>query len=168
MLTQSADTTPEAEKILIDLIRKSSLSKRMSIVRSISQTVIYLSRRAIKRANPSLSERELDIAFVGYHYGQKLAERLRLYLEQNQLWKKRALTGRTEPREGSFLHGGRGGARRIRKEKASGCRFGRYSHKDGDYLILGPGNNSSWAPHPVPTPGASKSPYRRGTKSVSL
>lgn len=85
MISQSPDTTPEAEKVQIELIRKSSISRRMSIVRSLSQTVIYLSRRAIKRAKPSLSERELDIAFVANHYGEALAKRLRSYLERRQL-----------------------------------------------------------------------------------
>ena len=85
MISQSPDTAPEAEKVQIDLIRKSSVARRISIVRSLSQTVIYLSRRAIKRAKPFLSERELDIAFVANHYGEELAERLRLYLERRQL-----------------------------------------------------------------------------------
>jgi len=85
MISQSPDTTPEAEKVQIELIRKSSTSRRMAMVRSLSRTVIYLSRRAIKRAKPSLSERELDIAFVANHYGEDLAERLRSYLERKQL-----------------------------------------------------------------------------------
>jgi hypothetical protein len=85
MISQSPDTAPEAEKVQIELIRKSSTSRRISIVRSLSQTVIYLSRRAIKRTKPSLSERELDIAFVANQYGQELAERLRSYLERKQL-----------------------------------------------------------------------------------
>lgn len=85
MITQSPDTTPEIEKKQIDLIRESSVSRRMSTVRSLSQTVIYLSRRAIRRARPSLTEREIDIAFVANHYGEKLAERLRLYLEHHKL-----------------------------------------------------------------------------------
>jgi len=85
MITQSPDTTPEAEKKQIDLIRESSVSRRMSIVRSLSQTVIYLSRRAIRRARPSLTEREVDITFVANHYGEELAERLRLYLERQKL-----------------------------------------------------------------------------------
>ena len=81
MITQSPDTAPQAEKVQIELIRKSSVSKRISRVRSLSQTVMYLSRRAIQRANPSLSEREVDLAFVEHHYGKDLAERLRLYIE---------------------------------------------------------------------------------------
>jgi hypothetical protein len=84
MITQSLDTTPQAEKVQIELIRKSSVSMRISRVRSLSQTVIFLSRRAIRRANPSLSEREVDIAFVELHYGKDLAERLCLYLERER------------------------------------------------------------------------------------
>jgi hypothetical protein len=84
MICQSPDTTPEAEKVQIGLIRKSSISRRISLVRSLSQTVIYLSRRSIRRSMPYLSKRELDIAFISNHYGQELAERLRLYLEKKQ------------------------------------------------------------------------------------
>ncbi len=84
MITQSPDTTPQAEKVQIELIRKSSVSMRISRVRSLSHTVIFLSRRAIRRANPSLSEREVDLAFVELHYGKDIAERLRLYLERER------------------------------------------------------------------------------------
>ncbi len=85
MISQSPDTSPQAEKIQIQLIRESSVSKRISRVRSLSQTTMYLSRRAIQRTNPTLSEREVDLAFVANHYGEKLAERLRLYMEHKQL-----------------------------------------------------------------------------------
>ena len=84
MITQSPDTSPEAEKIQIELLRKASVARRISIVRSLSQTVMYLSWRAIKRANPSMSEQEVNIAFVAYNYGQELAERLKIYLDQRQ------------------------------------------------------------------------------------
>ena len=80
MISQSPDTALKAEKVQIDLIRESSISKRISKVRSLSQTIIYLSRRSIQRANPSLSECQVNIAFVENHYGEELAERLRLYM----------------------------------------------------------------------------------------
>ena len=84
MITQSPDTALQAERVQIELIRKSSVSKRVSAIRSLSQTTMYLSRRAIQRTNPSLSEREVELAFVANHYGEKLAERLRLYMEHQQ------------------------------------------------------------------------------------
>ena len=85
MISQSADTALEVEKVQIELIRKSSIAKRISVVGSLSQTVRYLSRRSIQRANPHFSEREVDIAFVALHYGEELAENLRLYMENKQL-----------------------------------------------------------------------------------
>ena len=85
MISQSPDTAPQVEKVQIELIRKASISRRISKARSLSQTAIYLSRRAIQRANPFLSEREADLAFVANHYGQNLAERLRVYMEHKQL-----------------------------------------------------------------------------------
>jgi len=42
---------------------------------------MYLSKRAIQRANPDMSEREVDLAFVEHHYGKALAEQLRSYME---------------------------------------------------------------------------------------
>ncbi|HUV41880.1 MAG TPA: hypothetical protein VMW23_08855 [Sedimentisphaerales bacterium] len=85
MITQSPDTAPQTEKVLIELIRKSSVSARVSTVRSLTHTAMYLSRRAIQRANPLFSERQVNLAFVAYHYGKDLAARLGLYMEQHRL-----------------------------------------------------------------------------------
>jgi hypothetical protein len=80
MTSQSPDTVAQAERVLIELIRESSICRRISKVRSLSQTAFYLSRRAIQRTNPSLSEREVDLVFVSNHYGKKLAKDLRSYM----------------------------------------------------------------------------------------
>jgi hypothetical protein len=82
MKTQSPDTHPKTEKVLISLIQKASPAQKIHQVRSLSQTVMLLSKRAIARANPDLSQRELDLLFVSYHYGEDLADRLRKYLEE--------------------------------------------------------------------------------------
>jgi len=85
MVTQSNDTAPDVEKVQIELIRAASVAKRVSLTRSLSATAMFLSRRAIQRANPSFSKRQVDLAFVAHHYGPDLAERLRLFLEREQL-----------------------------------------------------------------------------------
>lgn len=82
MRTQSVDTNPKVEKFQISLIRQASIAKRIARMRSLSQTVVQLSRRAIMRANPGLSEQELNLIFVSYHYGTELADRLRKYLDR--------------------------------------------------------------------------------------
>jgi len=84
MITQSADTHPEAEEYQISLLRKASIAKRISITRSLSQTAMKLSRRAVLRANPQLSEQELNLAFVAHHYGSDLADFLRKYVERKK------------------------------------------------------------------------------------
>jgi hypothetical protein len=82
MHTKHSDTHPEIEKIQLSLIRKANIAKRVARARSLSQTTIKLSRRAISRANPELNEQELDIAFVAYHYGTDLAERLEKHIKK--------------------------------------------------------------------------------------
>ena len=82
METQSVDTRPEAEEVLISLYRQAGVAKKFSQVRSLSQAALQLSRRAIARANKRLSEREIDILFVSYHYGEAIAARLDKYLDK--------------------------------------------------------------------------------------
>jgi hypothetical protein len=85
MTTQSIDTNPEVEKHLIFLLRNSSVAKRISQTQHLTKTMLQLSRRAISRANPKLSAEELDILFVKYHYGDELANKLRVSLGRNQI-----------------------------------------------------------------------------------
>jgi hypothetical protein len=81
MKTLSRDTHPKAEKVLIGLIRKASVAKRISRMHSLTRTMLRLSKRAIAKANPGLSEQELKMLFVKIHYGDELANRLHTYLE---------------------------------------------------------------------------------------
>ncbi len=85
MKTQSQDTHPEIENMLISLIQNSSTAKRISRVRSLSESTIKLSRRAIMRANPDLDKKELNFKIISYHYGEKLAVRLRDFMENRSL-----------------------------------------------------------------------------------
>jgi len=71
------DTSPEAERVQIELIRKASISKRFALVRSWSQLLIEANRQQIRKEHPNASEEEIGLIFVARHYGQALAERLR-------------------------------------------------------------------------------------------
>jgi len=84
MITQSTDTNPEAERVLISLLRKLNTTQKLEQVQSFSSCIIKLSKRAISRANPDLNEDEKNILFVEYHYGVELANRLRKYLDQRK------------------------------------------------------------------------------------
>jgi len=78
-----SDTTPEAEQVQIELLRKATVAERIARVRSLSALAISLSRRAIARANPEMTPEEVNLKFVELHYGKRLAEELREYLKVN-------------------------------------------------------------------------------------
>jgi hypothetical protein len=81
----SRDTHPKAKRFQIQLLRKASVAERIARMRSLSQTAIQLSRRAILRANPELDETQLDLLLVAYHYDTDLADCVKKYLDQNNL-----------------------------------------------------------------------------------
>ncbi|MDO8681089.1 MAG: hypothetical protein Q7R30_21430 [Acidobacteriota bacterium] len=83
-----ADTSVEAERVQIDLLRKAPVSRRLRLAWSLSATVIGVARRALARAQPDASQQDLDLRFVELHYGPDLAAALRAELIRRQ--------GRTE------------------------------------------------------------------------
>ncbi len=72
-----ADTSVEAERVQIDLIRAAPVSRRLQMAWTHSATVIGLARRALARARPHATQHELDLQFVELHYGVDLATALR-------------------------------------------------------------------------------------------
>ena len=82
-MTQSTDTNPEVERIYVSLLRNISVHDRLVRTLSFSSSIIDLSKRAISRANPDLSEQEKNILFVEYHYGVELAKKLRSFLNES-------------------------------------------------------------------------------------
>ena len=84
MRTQSMDTSPEAERVQIELIRKASPAKLFSLVRSLSRTRIQTSRATIRRLHPDASEEELALIFLELYYGKELADRVRADLERRK------------------------------------------------------------------------------------
>ncbi|MEO6694390.1 MAG: hypothetical protein ABIY50_04675 [Ignavibacteria bacterium] len=81
MRLQSSDTNPKAETLLIEMIRELNTSQRISKALSLSSSIINLSKRAIERANPNKDKSELDLLFVKLHYGNELADKLKLFLQ---------------------------------------------------------------------------------------
>lgn len=76
-----SDTSPAAHRAHIELLRKATNSQRAALALELSDTVIALSKRAIRRANPDASEIELAWRFVAQHYGKDLADGVRRKLE---------------------------------------------------------------------------------------
>ncbi len=80
MQTGISDTNSKAEEFLYSLMRNAGAAEKMSRIRSLSESIILLSRRAIRRANPDFSDQEVNNAFVELHYGEELAGKLLEYL----------------------------------------------------------------------------------------
>jgi len=71
------DTIPEAERVQIELIRKSSPAKRFTIMEAWSQFLIEANKQGIRKNRPDLSEEEVGLIFVANNYGRALADQLR-------------------------------------------------------------------------------------------
>jgi hypothetical protein len=74
------DTSPEAERAQIQLLRRSTPTERAVLALSLSQTVLDLARRGLRAAHPDASEDDLRVLFVEIHYGRDLADQIRTYL----------------------------------------------------------------------------------------
>lgn len=81
-LARPADTDPDAERVQVALLRAASVGRRLGLAFGLSATVIGSARRALVRARPDASAREVDLRFVALHYGTGLADAVRAHLER--------------------------------------------------------------------------------------
>ncbi len=84
MRTQSEDTSPEMERVQIELIRKATPAKLFGLVRSMSQTMIEASIRNIRKLHPDASQEEITLIFVELYYGKKVANLVRSQIEKRR------------------------------------------------------------------------------------
>lgn len=75
-----ADTSVDAERVQVALLRAAPVARRLHLALALSATVIGAARRALARAQPHATPRELDLRFVELHYGADAAESLRAEL----------------------------------------------------------------------------------------
>jgi hypothetical protein len=78
--SRPSDTTAEAERVQVDLLRAAPVSRRLQVAWSLSATVISAARLGLARAQPQASPREIDVRFVEIHYGGALADAVRAAL----------------------------------------------------------------------------------------
>ena len=84
MKTLSLDTHPEVERVHIQLLSQAGPARRLALARSLSQSTIEMSRRAIGKRHPHLSSLEISLKFVQLCYGDDLAHRLKIYIEERE------------------------------------------------------------------------------------
>src|SRR6266568_4142010 len=86
MRTQSVDTQPEAERIIIEMIRQAPMSKRFRLVQSLTQCILWANIRAWRESHGEASEQEAAVHVVSCSYGTVLARRVQAALEVREGW----------------------------------------------------------------------------------
>ncbi len=84
MRTQSEDTSPEMERVQIELIRKAPITKRFALMQSWTQFIIEVAKQGIRRTHPNASEEEVALILVARQYGQSLADKVRADMERRR------------------------------------------------------------------------------------
>ena len=82
MRTQSEDTSPEMERVQIELIRKASPAKRFAIMQAWSQLLIEANKQHIRKDHAN--QEELNLLFIELYYGKELANLVRSQLEKRR------------------------------------------------------------------------------------
>lgn len=82
MKTQSIDTHPKIEQMQIEMLRSLTPQEKMRRMNEWSKATYELAWRGLEQANPGASDLELGMIFVAVHYGQPLADCLRIYLHK--------------------------------------------------------------------------------------
>jgi hypothetical protein len=85
MRNHLSDTNSIAEKKLINILRESSVSRKLSLAFSLSSLTRQLSYRALVRKNPDASEQEINLLFVKVNYGEILANKLKLHYSRSSV-----------------------------------------------------------------------------------
>ncbi len=75
----TSDTSSTAEAVQLELIRRMQPSQRLAQALALSCEMIRLSKTAIRRRCPELSEHEVRIKFIEIHYGAELASSVRAW-----------------------------------------------------------------------------------------
>jgi hypothetical protein len=86
MRTQSIDTQPEAERVMIGLIRGVPMSRRFRLVQSLTQSALWSSFHAWRERYREASEQEAAGQVVSTCYGADLARCVQEALERRESW----------------------------------------------------------------------------------
>jgi hypothetical protein len=74
------DTHPAIAAKQLELLRRAGSARRAALARSLSRTVIDLSRRELALRMPGATAEEVKLRWVEHHYGADLANRVRAFL----------------------------------------------------------------------------------------
>lgn len=78
----ASDTSLDAHRMQVELLRRASEARRFALCRSLTETVVSLSRRALREQMPDATEREILIRWVTMNDGEAQAEGVRRRFDQ--------------------------------------------------------------------------------------
>ena len=81
---RSADTSPEAEAVHLDMLREAGFARRGGLVMSLSTTVRDLARMAVREKHPDASPDEQAVELVTICYGPDLGQRFGVALAERR------------------------------------------------------------------------------------
>jgi hypothetical protein len=78
------DTSPDAERLQLDLIRAMSPTARATRAMQLTNQMLRLAKDAIRRRHPEFTDEQVGIRFIELHYGETLGREVRLHLERRR------------------------------------------------------------------------------------
>ncbi len=84
MRTQSSDTSPEIERVQVEMLRKAPLSKHFAIMEAWSQFITEVAKQGIRRDHPEADEQEVSLILLARLHGQPLADKVRAKLAERK------------------------------------------------------------------------------------
>ena len=76
------DTHPSIARKQIEMLRKAGSRRRLAMGLRMGEDAIQLSRRELRRLHPTLTDQQIALLWVKFHYGDDMADRLRAYLKR--------------------------------------------------------------------------------------
>ena len=86
MRTQSVDTHPQAERIMVELIRNSPMSRRFRLVQSLTHSTFRAPVQTWRERQREASDQEAAVHVLSCFYGPGLAQRMQAALERCEGW----------------------------------------------------------------------------------
>ena len=79
-----SDTDVKMAAKQIELLRAAGPARRAAIGLGMSTLAIRMARQAIQRRHPEWSELEVNLFWAEVHYGKKIADQVRAYMDSRQ------------------------------------------------------------------------------------
>lgn len=86
MRTQSMDTSPEAERVQITILRKASVSQRFRRTASLNHLTMVAAQRYLQQKYRGITEQEAAFLSVEHTFGKVITQELREIAEERQIF----------------------------------------------------------------------------------